>query len=163
MISAPERRHLLADVLAEGAPSDLQEALLGDLLRRVRQKSRGRILRQRGVALGMAILLGILAWRQLPRFHVLSDSPAAGYELVHTRMLAGNSVVHTRAFASDQSLLAVANVAVIETRTGQFRTVGDNELLALAAAPGPCSSGWGRACRSSSLQDQPGQKSFPVN
>ena len=135
MTPTPERQHLLADVLAEGAPSDFSEALLGDLLQRVRQKRRSRRLRQQGAALAMATLLAILAWRHLPRFGVLSESAAGGYELVHTQVLAAHAVVHTQAFAPAQPMLAVSSVTVVRTRSGQFRTLGDNELLALAGRP----------------------------
>jgi hypothetical protein len=135
MTPTPDHDHLLADVLAEQAPPDFREALLGDMLRRVRQKRRFKQLRQRSAALGMAALLGFLAWRHLPQIRVLSESTTASYALVHTQVLATNAVIHTHPFAPAQSLLAVSQVAVVRTSGGQFRTVGDAELLALAARP----------------------------
>ncbi len=111
---------------------------------------------------GMAVLLGAIGLRQWPRFRLLAEPPAAGYESVRTQLLAENLVIHTHPFASDQSLLAVSKVAVIETRPGQFRTVGDTELLALAARPAMLVR-LGTRLQILVFTDQPAPKSFPVN
>jgi hypothetical protein len=162
MTPTPDREELLADVLAEAAPSDFRGALLGDLLQRVQQKRRFKLLRQRVGALGLAALVGILAWRHLPQFRLLPGSTAASYELVHTQVLADSAVVHTHPFTSARSLLAVSHVAVIQTRSGQFRTLGDDELLTMAARPAVLIR-LGPHLQILVFADQPEPKKFPVN
>lgn len=127
-----DREDLLTDVLAEGSPADLGETMLAGMLHQVRRKNRGRVRRKRGAILATAALLGLLSWRHWPQFQFISDRPAADYQLVHTRALAAAAVVHTQPLSIAALLRSTSTVAVIETRGGQFRFIGDNELLAFA-------------------------------
>ena len=71
-------------------------------------------------------------------------------------------MVHTHPFATAPSLLAVSHVAVIQTRNGQFRTLGDDELLTLAARPAVLIR-LGPHLQILVFADQAESKSFPVN
>jgi hypothetical protein len=132
---------LLDDVLAEAAPADFREALLGETLRVVRRRRRVRQTRSAIVTMVALALLGFFALRKnapvpsalltLPSAKTTTSHP---YTVVNTRPLSANAMVTTRPMGTVTVITSETTVAVIETTNGNFRTIGDEELLALVAA-----------------------------
>ena len=128
-----DRDILLGEVLAEAEPGGFREALLVETLRLAGRRRWGRRARRVGMAVALC-LFGAFAWRFVAPTELRVSAPAA-YKMVHTEALAASAVLATHRFDADIVRTSVANVAVIRTRpaAGLFRSLDDNELLALVA------------------------------
>jgi hypothetical protein len=134
----PDNKQLLADVLAEAAPAVFREALLGETLRLARRRRRWRQTR-RAAALFVALgLLAVLVWQNLPQRPVASmpvaKAKVKNYELVRTQPLSAGAVVVTRPLSADQLVASVTTAETVQTSSGNFRVINDDELLALVAS-----------------------------
>jgi hypothetical protein len=131
---------LLDDVLAEAAPENLRETMLGETLRFVRRRRRFRQTRNMtGIFIALA-LLGIFIWqRDLSRKPIAAvpSTPKLiekSYTLVRTRPLPSNEIVATHSLPGEQFFSSAQAVEIVQTTTGNFRVIDDEELLALVAS-----------------------------
>jgi hypothetical protein len=136
-----DAKNLLADVLAEAAPADFRDALLGETLRRVRRHRRWRQTRRAAAMLAALVLCGIFIWREnLPPKLVTSALPPPAkpvetvYTLVKTQPLSASDIVTTHPLASNKLVASAAAVEIVQTRGGNYRVINDDELLALVAS-----------------------------
>ena len=134
----PDNEQLLADVLAEAAPADFRETMLGETLRLACRRRRWRQTRRTAALLVALGLLGVLVRQNFPA-HPLAPVPGAtakvkSYELVRTQPLSAGAIVVTRPLAADQLVASVATAEMIQTGSGNIRVINDDELLALVAS-----------------------------
>ena len=134
----PDNEQLLADVLAEAAPTDFREALLSETLRLARHRRRWRQTRRASALLVALGLLAVLVWQNFPP-HPLAPMPMAkakvkSYELVRTQPLSAGAIVVTRPLSANQLVASVATTEMVQTSSGNFRVINDDELLALVAS-----------------------------
>src|ERR1700723_107089 len=131
---------LLDDVLAEAAPADFREALLGETLHVFRRRRRVRQARNTMVIFALFALLSVSIWHKKAVQPSMAIAPSAqpavrkSYTVVDTQPLAASAIVTTHAFGTGQSTSNAATVEIVETTTGNFHTVNDDQLLALVAA-----------------------------
>jgi hypothetical protein len=163
----PDNEQLLADVLAEAAPTDFREALLGETLRLARQRRRWRQTRRTAALL---VALGLLAVLVRQNFlpHPLAPMPAAkakvkSYELVRTQPLSAGAIVVTRSLSADQLVASVATAEMIQTSSGNFRVINDDELLALVAPRPAALVRLGPHSEQLFFVNPADEKGFPVN
>jgi hypothetical protein len=134
----PDNEQLLADVLAEAAPADFREGLLGETLRLACRRRRWRQTRRTAALLVALGLLGVLV-RQNFQPHPLAPVTVTkvkvkSYELVRTQPLSAGAIVVTRPLSADRLVASVATTEKIQTGSGNFRVINDDELLALVAS-----------------------------
>jgi hypothetical protein len=163
----PDNEQLLADVLAETTPADFREALLGETLRLARRRRRWRQTR-RAAALFVALgLLAVLVWQNLPQRPVASmpvaKAKVKSYQLVRTQPLPASAIVVTQPFPTDQLVASVATVEMIQTSSGNFRVINDDELLALVAARPAALVRLGPHSEQLVFVNPEDEKGFPVN
>ena len=118
-----DKERLLADVLAGEDGAGFREALLSETLRLARRRRHFRQTRRASAVVAVFVGLGWLGWHSLP-WQV--KSPEA--------MQQNYVVVHSQPLAVDQRVASFTNVQRVQTAqgVGQFREIGDDELLALA-------------------------------
>lgn len=138
MNNRTDNESLLAEVLAEGSPSDFRPVMLAETLRLARRR---RQFRQARRVVGVAMVLGVLA---ILASHPFSKAPVVSpalaqttvkqsYELVHTQPLPAGAWINTRSFAEVQTVVPGATIAEIATVSGGYRLINDDELLAFLA------------------------------
>jgi hypothetical protein len=130
-----DANNLLDDVLSESAPADFRDASLGETLRLVRRRRHWRQSRQ---AAGLLVVLGLCGfwiWQgdlpQKPAFAPAVKAIAQTYRTVRTESLPSSAVVATRPLAAGQFIAVASLVEIVQTRTGNYRLLNDDELLAL--------------------------------
>jgi hypothetical protein len=136
MNRGPEHERLLADVLAEDAPAEFREALLGQTLQRVRRRRRNRQALRAGSVFVVAGLLAVLVWRFFPAGSSSSSNKpgSKSYELVRTQPLPASLVTGTRPLSVEQLTASQPTVTQLSTtHNGIVRWINDDELLALVA------------------------------
>jgi hypothetical protein len=141
----PENERLLNDLLAEGAPADFRQGLLGQTLNLARRRRRWRQTRRAATALAVLVGLAVLWWRAAPR-HESAPAPVAaqpGVVRVQTSRLPARALTHTLPLPAELQVTSVATVPVVSTlpSSGRFQELSDNELLALVA-PKPAALVW---------------------
>ena len=127
---------LLNDVLAEAAAPDFRGAMLDQTLGLVRRRRRWRQTRRVAgifVVLGM---LGILVWQKNVPQRVSTPVTVAqavekSYTLVRTQPLPAGEIVTTQPPAGARFVASVTPVEIVQTGSGQYRVIDDNQLLAL--------------------------------
>ena len=130
---------LLDDVLAEAAPADFREALLGETLRLVRRRCRLRYARNAaGILIALALLGALIFPKNIHKQSIAVAPPKEkpvekNYALVITRPLAAGAMITTHPLAAAQFAGSKPTVEMVETTPGNFRTINDDELLALLA------------------------------
>lgn len=134
-------KHLLNDVLAEAAPADFRDTLLSETLRVVRRRCRWRQTRRAMALLAVLALCGIFIRQDnLPQMPVVPAPALAtktmgkSYTLVETQPLPASDIVTTQPLASHQLVASSAAVKMVQTRSGNYRVINDDELLALVAS-----------------------------
>lgn len=131
---------LLDDVLAEAAPAGFREALLDETLRVVRRRRHFRRVRNVAGVFVVLALIGLLVLQKNTRPHSVAIVPPArkvaeiAYTLISTQPLSPGSIITTYSPATVPLVTSTATVAVIETTSGNFRPIDDQQLLALVAA-----------------------------
>jgi hypothetical protein len=132
----PEHDELLGDIFAEA--TDFREAMLGETLRRVRRRRQFRRARRAATLCAIAAVLLILLWRNsthkpnTPR-QAATHAVEKSYTLVRTRPLAPAAIVSTHALGAGHFSFSGPPVQIVQTQPGQFRFIGDDELLTLMA------------------------------
>ena len=163
----PDNERLLDDVLSEAAPADFREAMLGDTLHRVRRRRRwGQIRRTASLVVALG-LITLLVWQHFPR-HPLASTPMAktkvkAYELVRTRPLSADAIVATRPFSAGRLVASAAAVEMIQTTSGNFQVLNDNELLALVTSHPAVLIRTGPHSEELVFSNPADAKGFPVN
>ena len=163
----PDHEPLLADVLAEDAPADFREAMLGETLRLVRRRRRWRQTRRAAILLVTLGLFAFLVGQNFPP-HPRSPTPVAkmkdkSYEQVRTQPLPAAAVVATRPLPDDQSTTSVATAEIVQTSTGTFRVITDDELLALVSPRPAALVRLGPDSERLIFANPDDEKGFPVN
>ena len=131
----PDKERLLADVLGPEPDAEFSAAVLTQTLRGVRRQRRVRQFRRYGVVLAAVVTATVVSTQLLrrPTSPTLAELPKpSSYQLVLTQPLTADQVTETRLFSSDQPV-TTASVNLIETDTGGFSEIGDDELISLAA------------------------------
>jgi len=134
-----DNERLLADVLAEAAPEDYRDALLGETLRLVRRRRRWRQTRLAAAVLVAFGLCGIFIWQENSPPRPIAPAPAAkavakNYQLVQTRPLPATAIVATQPLAAGQFVAPAETVALVRTSSSNYRVINDAELLALVTS-----------------------------
>jgi hypothetical protein len=131
-----DANNFLTEVLAEAAPADFRDAMLGETLRLVRRRRRWRQSRQTAGLLVALGLCGILVWQANWLRKPTASAPAAkaveqNYRLVRTQPLPASAIVATQPLAAGQLVAPEEAVKIVQTRGGNYRLLNDAELLAL--------------------------------
>ena len=130
---------LLADALAEAAPADFRDAMLGGTLRVVRRRRGWRQTRPASGLLVALALCGIVIWQTNLSRQPVTPAPVAvavakNYQLIRTGPLPASAIVATHPLAAGQLIAPVASIGRIQTSSGNYHMLNDTELLALVAS-----------------------------
>lgn len=133
-----DNERLLEEVLAAEADGGFREASLENILRLARHRRRHRIVRR---VVGSAVILLVTAIVALRSYHPRQTRPEvaqtnpqlANFEWVVSQPLPIGALVTSRPLAPEQIVSSVENPSIVQTVPGNFREVGDDELIALAA------------------------------
>jgi hypothetical protein len=163
----PDNEQLLADVFSEAAPAGFREALLGETMRLARRRRRWRQTRRTAALLVALGLLAVLV-RQNFQPHPLTPVPVAkvkvkSYELVRTQPLSAGAIVVTRPLSANQLVASVATAEMVQTSSGNFRMINDEELLALVASRPAALVRLGPHSEQLVFANPADEKGFPVN
>lgn len=162
-----DNERLLDDVLSEAMPADFRGALLGETLRLAGRRRRWRQTRRAAASLAALGLLAVLAWQNF-RPHPLAPMPVAkakvkSYELVRTQPLSSGAIVITRPLSAGQLVASAATTEMIQTGSGNFRMINDEELLALVASRPAALVRLGPHSEQLVFANPADEKGFPVN
>jgi hypothetical protein len=133
-----DNEQLLNDVLGEGAPEGFREAMLGEAIRLAGGRRRLRRMRRAGVAavtvLMAALVMVLISERSGKQTEVARQTKPRevqkSYVLVHTEALPSSAIITTQPLVRKE-LLASGKVGIVDTTTGNFRFINDEELLGL--------------------------------
>ncbi len=134
MTRRTDNERLLAEVMGD-SDAAFHEALLGETLRLARRRRRFRQARRTVAVLAGLVVLAALVWQAfLPRISTL-EIHRGNYTVIQTQPLPVASLVTTQPLPADLLIASITTAGVVETaaNTGQFREIGDNELLAMIA------------------------------
>jgi hypothetical protein len=129
---------LLEDVLAGEAAGGFREASLVTVLGLARRRRRIRAFRRFGVVAATLLVATIAGTRyfsskptkpEVAQIH----PPAASFNLVTTQPLSAAKIVTSRPLSPAQIVSSLQMSGIVSTVSGNYREVGDEELLALAA------------------------------
>ena len=133
-----DNERLLDDMLSEAVPADFREALLGETLRLACRRRRWRQTRRAAALLVALGLLAVLVRQNLPPPPLapmpVTKAKVKSYELICTQPLSAGVMVVTRPLSAGRLVASVATVEMIQTSSGNFRVINDDELLALVAS-----------------------------
>lgn len=136
MTRRTDQERLLADVLREETGDGFREALLGETLRLVRRRRQARLARRvGGVCALLAVTTAIALWQRPLAPELAARPPAQHYQLTLSQPLPASCVVSSCPLRADQVVVSTLASSVIQTTTGLYRVLGDDELLALAPVP----------------------------
>ena len=164
----PKNEQLLNEVLAEAAPADFRDAMLGETLRRVRRQRRWRQTRRAVALLVVLGLCGVFIWqKKLPRSSI-APAPVAravpkNYQLVQTRPLPASAIVSTKPLASGQLTTSAEMATTVQTHSGNYQELNDAELLALVASHPAVLIRTGPHSEELVFTNPEDQKGFPLN
>jgi len=130
-----DNERLLADVLSAEPNSEFSANVLAETLGVVRRQRRVRQVRRYGAALATVIAAALVSshFLQRPTAPSLATAPKPPtYQLIVTQPLTPVQITETRRFSPDQQV-PIASVNLIQTATGGFGEIGDDELISLAA------------------------------
>jgi len=131
-----DKERLLADVLNPETNSDFSADVLAETLRGVRRQRRVRQVRRYGAALALLVALSLVSShfvRSGAKPKLVQLPKSTGYQLVATQPLASGQITGTQLLSPDQQIVSMARVALVQTTTGGFGEIGDDELISLAA------------------------------
>ena len=131
-----DNERLLADLLSSEPDSKFSANVLAETLRGVRRQRRVRQVRRYGVALAALIALALASSHFLrtgakPELARLPQP--SSFQLVVTQPLGSDQFIETQSLSSNQQIASTADVNLIQTSTGGFGEIGDDELISLAA------------------------------
>jgi len=163
-----EKEQLLAEVLAEAAPADYRDAVLGETLRLVHRRRRWRQTRSTVAVLVALGLCGVFIWQKNSSPRPIAPAPAAravavNYELVQTRPLPAGAIVATQPLAAGQFVAPLETVAMVQTRSSNYRVISDAELLALVTSHPAVLIRTGPYSEALVFANPDDQKGFPLN
>jgi hypothetical protein len=160
-----DHERLLADALADDAPADFREALLGETLRHARRRRRWRQSRRGLGALAVLAGLGLAVRLLVPATSPVRSSVAGGCEIIRTQPLPASALVATQPFSPDRLVASTPSAQVIRTApaAGEYREISDEELLALVAPRPVLLVGCGPQCKQLIFLNPEDEKGFPVN
>lgn len=126
----PEKK-LLADVLSEAAPPHFRETLLEDTLRLARGRRHTRRLQR----VAPLLLLAALALFFFPKNRVIEPPRISPVEIVATQPMNPAAIIRTTPLAEVNCVSTTLCAFMVSTKqgSGEFRLIGDEELLAFAA------------------------------
>ena len=133
-----DNEELLEDVLADEAGCGVREASLENILRLARRRRRTRLVQRAGVVAALLLIsaLGVMHYLA-PKSAMLEVAPAPpaipGFALITSQPLTPAEMVASQPLPSEQIVTTLPLPAVVQTVAGNYREVGDDELLALAA------------------------------
>ena len=163
----PDNEQLLADVLAEAAPTGFRESLLGETMRLARRRRRWRQTRRAAALLVVLGLLAVLVRQNFPP-HPLAPIPVAkvqvkSYELIRTQPLSAGAIVVTQPLSADRLVASVATAEMVQTGSGGFRVINDDELLTLVSPRPAALVRLGPHSEQLVFANPADEKGFPVN
>ena len=168
MNSKTDYEQLLAEVLAEAAPTGYRDAMLGETLHRARRRRRWRQTRRAAawlVALGLGGIF--ILPRNLPPRPAASapvaKAVAQNYQLVESQPLPASAFVATQPLAAGQFITPAETVGVVSTSSGNYRVINDAELLALVASHPAALIRTGPRSEELVFANPEDQKGFPLN
>lgn len=133
-----DNERLLDDVLSEAVPADFREALLGETLRLAGRRRRWRQTRRAAALLVALGLLAVLVRQNFPPPPLapmpVTKAKVKSYELICTQPLSAGAMVVTRPLSAGQLVASGATTEMVQTSSGNFRVINDDELLALVAS-----------------------------
>lgn len=133
-------KELLDDVLGEAAPAGFREALLDTTLRQVRRRRRFRYARNAvGVFVALALLVALVFPKHAAKQPIAVAPPKEkpvekSYTLISTQPLPSDDMVTTPSRSAVQFISSKATVEIVQSTTGNYRLINDQELLAMVAA-----------------------------
>ena len=161
--------NLLDDVLAEAAPENFREAMFGETLRHVRRRRRFRQMRNAaGIFIALA-LLGIFVRQENFSQKPISAPPVAkiispeNYGLIRTQPFPARDVVTTQPLVTENFIASTATVKMIQTTTGNYRVINDEQLLALLASRPAILIRTGKNSEELVFANPEDAKGFPLN
>jgi hypothetical protein len=162
-----DNERLLDDVLSEAVPADFREALLGETLRLAGRRRRWRQTCRAAASLVALGLLAGLVWQNQPRppaaMPPVAKAGDKGYQLIRTEPLLVSAMVTTHSLAEGQFVASVATTEMVQTSSGNFRVINDDELLALAASRAVALVRLGPHSEQLVFANPADEKGFPVN
>ena len=125
----------MREILAEAEPAGFRDALLDKTLHLVRRRRRLKRFRQSAVTLAAVAVGAFLASRMKSSDQEAVASHTPAYATVRTASLPALAVVHTQRLDQYWVVASTMGAEVVRTTviSGRFRTIGDEELLALAS------------------------------
>lgn len=133
-----DHERLLEDVLVDETGGAVREASLENILRLARRRRRTRQMQRAGAVLALLLVATMGALRYLPpksaKPEVAQVPPALpGFARITSQPLTPAEWVTSQPLAQNQIVAALQRPNIVHTVPGNFRVVGDEELLALAA------------------------------
>jgi hypothetical protein len=133
-----DNERLLEDVLAGEVAGGFRTASLEHLLRLAQRRRQAHTIRRVSVVVVVLLVSAIAGMRYfspkqtLPQV-VQAPLPAASFAWVTTRPLSPDEIVTSRPLLPQQIVTPLEVTSFVHTVSGNYREVGDDELLALAA------------------------------
>jgi hypothetical protein len=163
-----DQQQLLDDVLGESSPPDFRAALLGETLRLARRRRRWRQARRTAGALAVAVFAALFAWQIRPGKisvppQLAKTSVPGSCQLIETRPLPAGEVVTTVNFPAVKMVSSESAVTQIATRSGGFRFINDEQLLALVGPRPAVLVRTGPNSEELVFANPEDQKGFPAN
>jgi hypothetical protein len=163
-------KNLLADVLGEATPTGFRDKMLAETLRVVRCRRRRRQTRRTTALLAVLALCGIFIQRDNLSQKPVVSKPATtagtaekSYTLVETQPLPASDIVTNQPLASGEFIASTANIKIVQTRTGNYRVINDDELLALLGTHPAVLIRTGPHSEELVFADPKDQTGFPLN
>jgi hypothetical protein len=125
----------LDDIFA--APENFREALLGETLRHVRRRRFRRTRNAAGIFIALTLFGVFILQKDLSRQPVsfvsapVAETIQKNYRLIRTQPLPARDIVTTQPLVMKNMIASTAVVKMIQTTTGNYRVIDDDELLAL--------------------------------
>jgi hypothetical protein len=119
---------LLQEVLEQGTPAEFQSALLENTLRAARRRKQFRQIGRS--ALGLAVILvALIVLFYKPASPLPLQSQRSTVSIIHSQKLQSGMFLTTRK-SVPQVTSSTSTFAIVNTRAGGFKLMGDHELLA---------------------------------
>ena len=133
-----DNEELLEDVLADEAGCGVREASRENILRLARRRRRTRLIQRAGVVVALLLVSAMGVMRYLAPKSVMlevAQAPPAipGFTLITSQPLTPAELVTSQPLSAEQIVTALPLPDIVQTAAGNYREVGDDELLALAA------------------------------
>ena len=163
MTSKSDKVDMLEEVLGESLPDGFREEILQHTLRSVRNRRRYRRACKMAGALAAVLVAGIIFYAIWPK-QLSRESAVPGYEVIRTSRFPSSSIVNTKPLPGDQLATAMVAVSVVHTqKSGFYRDITDDELLALATGRSGLLVRVGPGKQELIFANEADQRGFPLN